>query len=453
MATIPYIPESITVHLAAPNTPAENVTLPFSEYIKKVASAEIYPTWPENALIANIYAIISFALNRVYTEWYTSKGYDFDITSSTAYDQAFNKDQEIFENISLITDNIFNNYIVRNGSVQPLFAQFCNGTTTKCNGLSQWGTVDLANKGYSPIEILKYYYGNNISIIYNAPIMEIERSYPGKPLKLGDAGNDVWIFQQQLNRLSQNFPAIPYIENKNGIFDVQTQNSVKKFQEIFNLPINGTVDKATWYKIKEKYIGVKRLSELISEGLTYDEIAVQYPSKLSVGMKGYAVTIIQYYLNVIAYFNNNLNLTSLNGDFDSKTENAVKEFQAYYGIPITGEVDKLTYNTIQNVYIKIIDSLPDNYSGNAAKLYPGYFLSIGSTGSDVRDLQTYLNVIGKNITEIDPINVDGIFGNETRNAVLTFQELYGLPKTGAVGPILWNEIAKLYDLIIGAKYN
>lgn len=229
-AKLPFIPEYITVHLGLPDEPAENVTLPFPEYIKNVASSEIYPTWPESAIRANIYAQITYALNRVYTEFYRSQGYDFDITSTTQFDQKFIKDREIFENISNIVDDIFTSYVVKDGSVAPFFTAYCNGTTSICDGLSQWGTVPLANDGLSPIEILEYYYGNDISIVENAPISANVPSYPGVPLKLGSAGNDVRLLQQQLNRISGNYPAIPKIKNINGIFGKDTEEAVKEFQ-------------------------------------------------------------------------------------------------------------------------------------------------------------------------------------------------------------------------------
>ena len=193
---LPIIPENITVHLGAPSSSAQNVTVPFVDYIKNVASSEIYPTWPEEALRANIYAIISFALNRIYTEWYPSRGYNFDITNSTQFDQAFVPDREIFENIIYIVDDIFNDYVVRQGSIEPLFTQFCNGTTSTCDGLSQWGTVSLAESGYTPYRILQNYYGNDIGIVEDARVGEAGESYPGVPLRLGDAGNNVRLVQR-----------------------------------------------------------------------------------------------------------------------------------------------------------------------------------------------------------------------------------------------------------------
>ena len=201
---LPVIPEYITVHLGPPDEPAQNVTLPFMDYIMNVASSEIYPTWPEEAIRANIYAQISFALNRVYTEYYRSRGYDFDITNSTRYDQYFVNGRDIFENIQRITGEIFNDYIRRRGSIEPLFAQYCNGTTVTCNGLSQWGSVELANAGYTPYRILTNYYGSDIDIIRDAPVGGNTSSAPTEPLRLDSADGEVRQLQIRLNRISDN---------------------------------------------------------------------------------------------------------------------------------------------------------------------------------------------------------------------------------------------------------
>lgn len=231
----PVIPGNHYRPSRCPGQAAENVTIPFAEYIKNVASSEIYPTWPEAAIRANILAQISFALNRIYTEHYPSQGYDFDITNNTQYDQNFVRNRDIFENISQIVDDIFNDYVVRQGSVEPLFTQYCNGTTSTCDGLSQWGTVDLADQGLIPYEILQYYFGDDINIVFGAPVQGIERSYPGVPLRQGSAGEDVRILQRQLNRISDNYPAIPKLL-VDGFFGVETEAAVREFQRIFNLP-------------------------------------------------------------------------------------------------------------------------------------------------------------------------------------------------------------------------
>lgn len=444
----PVIPENITVHLGPPGAQAENITVPFIDYIKNVASSEIYPTWPENALRANIYAIITYALNRVYTEYYPSRGYNFDITNSTQFDQAFVRDREIFENISNIVDEIFNDYIVRQGSVQPLFAAFCNGTTSTCDGLSQWGTVSLAKEGRTPYEILQQYYGNDINIVEDAPVGFTEESYPGVPLRVGDAGNNVKIIQTQLNRIGRNYPAIPRISDADGVFGLETQAAVRKFQEIFNLTQTGEVDKSTWYRIKQYYNGVKRLSELASEGINLAEATLPFADELSEGDSGIPTATVQYYLSIIAYFNGSLQPVPLSGFFDSGTVAAVERFQAFYGLPVTGVVDNATWNTIDRIYTETVAALPDGYQGDNAKLYPGYFLSEGMRGENITDLQTYLNLIGSNIEAVPVVPVTGYFGEQTENAVRIFQQLYGIPVSGAVGPVTWYQIAREYDALI-----
>ena len=243
---LPYIPETITVHLGEPDQQAENVTVPFVDYIKNVASSEIYPTWPESALRANILAQISFALNRVYTEYYPSRGYSFNITNSTAIDQSFINGRNYFDTVSLIVDEIFNNYVVRQGSVEPLFTQFCNGTSVTCQGLSQWGTVELANRGFTPYEMLQYYYGDDINIVRNAAVEPFIGSYPGTPFGFGSSGNEVRTIQTELNRISDNYPAIPKIIPTNGFYRESTAEAVRVFQGVFGRPQSGIVIKATW---------------------------------------------------------------------------------------------------------------------------------------------------------------------------------------------------------------
>ena len=439
----PVIPTYITVHLGRPNQPAENVTLPFTEYIKNVASSEIYPTWPENAIRANILAQISFALNRIYTEYYRSRGYDFDITNNTAIDQAFNKDGEVYSNISAIVDEIFNNYIVRRGRVEPLYAQFCDGYTTSCNGLSQWGSVTLANRGLSPIEILRYYYGDDISLVYNAPISDNTQSYPGTALRRGSFGDDVVTIKRELNRISQNYPAIPKIQYINGVFDLETENAVKKFQEIFNLSPDGIVGKATWYKIKQIFASVKRLSELTGEGLTISEVSRRYTRELNMGSQGEDVEALQYYLAFIGYFFPELPPIPITGFFGEFTRDAVFSFQNTYGLPVTGVVDANVFNRIEQVYNTVVSELPANYQSAIGEPYPGRFLVEGDRGESVRIIQGYLNKIGQNVEQIPVIEVDGVFGVRTKAAVIALQQYLGIEQTGAIGPVEWAEIITL----------
>jgi peptidoglycan hydrolase-like protein with peptidoglycan-binding domain len=253
-AELPFIPETVTVHLGAPDSNAENVTLPFDEYITNVASSEIYPTWPESAIRANIYAQISFALNRIYTEYYRSRGYDFDITNSTAFDQSFVKGRDYFENVGRIVAEIFDSYIARQGSVEPLFTAYCDGREVSCEGLSQWGTVSLANQGYTPYEILQYYYGNDINIINDVPVQVPNSSLPPRPLRLGSGGDEVRTLQLRLNRISDNYPAIPKIALPDGVFSFDTEDAVKSFQETFSLEPDGVVGRNTWNALTDVYL-------------------------------------------------------------------------------------------------------------------------------------------------------------------------------------------------------
>lgn len=442
MATNPVIiPSTITVHLGRPDEAAENVTVPFTEYIKNVASNEIYPTWPENAIIANILAQISFALNKVYTEYYRSRGYDFDITNNTVIDQAFVPDSETFDNISRIVDRIFNNYIVRSGSIVPLYAQFCDGVNTQCSGLSQWGTVTLAEQGMSPIDILKYYYGNDIEIVYNAPVGENTPSYLGIPLRRGSYGDDVLIIKRELNRIRQNYPAIPYIASVNsGIFDLDTEAAVRSFQQIFNLNVDGIVGKATWYKIKQVYSAVKQLSELTSEGLTISEVERRYVRDLRLGDSGVDVKALQYYLAFLGYFMAELPPIPITGTFDQATQDAVYAFQSAYGLPVTGVVDFNTFLRIDEVYKATVRNLPANYQSAIGEPYPGKFLVLGDRGENVRIIQQYLQVIAQNDPNIPNVSVTGEFDDATRAAVIALQRQLGIEEIGAIGPVLWSEI-------------
>ncbi len=370
------VPEFITVHLGPPDSPAENVTVSFPEYIKNVASSEIYPTWPENALRANIYAQVSFALNRIYTEWYRSRGYPFDITSSTSYDQKFIKNRNIFENISEIVDELFNRYIVKQGSQNPYFAEYCNGTTVTCSGLSQWGTVDLANRGMTSYEILQYYYGDDIDIKI-APILPYVESYPGAPLRLGSRDYEVRLIQQRLNRIGRNFPAIPKINPVDGVFGEQTENAVKAFQRVFNLNPDGVVGSATWYKISFIYTSVRKLSELYGESESLSDIPTQFVEPLELGDSGSRVRLLQYYINVLSAFYNELSEVREDGQFGEETRQQVLNFQRVFGLTQDGIVGIGTWDALYDAYLGILRSVPQKYFNETVNVpnvgqYPGY---------------------------------------------------------------------------------
>ncbi len=346
---IPFVPQRITVHLGSPDSNAANVTVPFSDYIKNVASSEIYPTWDEAALRANIYAIVSFALNRVYTEFYRSRGYDFDITSSTAIDQAFVNGRSFFDNVSRIVDELFNDYLRRPGFVEPLAAKFCNGTTVTCEGLSQWGSQNLARQGYTTPQILRSYYGN-VEIVPNAPIRGNTSSYPGTPLRRGSSGPNVVVIQVELNRISQNYPAIPKISPVDGIFGSRTEASVRKFQEIFNLDVDGIVGKATWYALVRLYTAVTDLAELRSQGQRFYSISWEYPNSPREGSTGEKVRHLQYMLAVLSEYIPQIPPLAVDGVFGKQTKESVLAAQRYFGLPETGVVNADTWEEIYDQY-------------------------------------------------------------------------------------------------------
>lgn len=391
----PYVPQSITVHLGPPGADAENVTVSFPDYVKNVASSEIYPTWEPAAIRANVLAIISFALNRVYTEYYPSRGYPFNITSSTAYDQKFIKGRSIFENISEIVDTIFNSYIRRIGFVEPLAAKFCNGTTTTCDGLSQWGSQAMAEQGADSITILRSYYGDNIEIVTNAPVMGIRYSYPGAPVRLGDRGEAVLRIQTMLNRISRDYPAIPKVQPVDGIFGESTEQAVIKFQQIFSLTPDGIVGSATWYKLVFLYVGVLDLAELVSEGQTFyaNAIPLEFSDVVAPGDTGEEVRVIQYLLSVVSEFYSNVPPVAVDGVYGPATRQAVIAVQQMAGLPQDGVVGEQTWQALYRLYAGIADTMteytnviPEQYRPQLAESdatsltqYPGRPLTLGST--------------------------------------------------------------------------
>lgn len=352
------IPNPITVHLGSPSSQAANVQLSFPDYVKNVASSEIYPTWPDASLRANIYAIITFALNRIFTEWYRSRGYGFDITNSTAYDQAFVYGRTIYESISRIVDEIFNEYVRIAGQNAPYFTSFCNGTTAACAGLSQWGTVTLAQQGLSPLQILRSYYPSNIEIAQTNIITGILTSYPGTTLQQGSTGLNVQTVQTWLNRIRKNYPAIPVINDETGVFGSSTKAAVTKFQSIFNLTPDGIVGKSTWYKISSLYTAVTRLAELDSEGTSLGIGSVPPTSVLRQGTRSGDVIILQYLLNMLSEFYDTVPAVAQDGIFGNETRQAVIAFQRLMGLTPDGVVGAATWKALYDAYLGVLENVP-----------------------------------------------------------------------------------------------
>lgn len=452
MPETPYIPEFITVHLGSPDSDAPNVTVPFVDYVANVASSEIYPTWPESAIRANMYAQISFALNRIYTEYYRTRGYDFDITNSIAIDQSFVNGRDLFDNVYEIARELFTNYISRQGFVEPLYAQYCDGIEIQCNGLSQWGSVTLAEQGYSPYEILTYYYGDNIDIITDAPVRGQTASLPSYPLQLGSTGDDVRTVQIRLNRISDNFSAIPKINQPFGVFSYDTEEAVKAFQSAFGLTPDGVVGRSTWYTIQQIYNSVKRLNDLNSEGLSLADVTKQFPGVLQQGDNNLGVSALQYYLSYLSEFYNSIPRVSVDGIFGPTTTSAVIAAQNTFGLTPDGVVGEDTWRAIYNAYIGIVSTIPLEYVEGNTIPFPGVFLRAGVESDDVRVLQEYLDFISRYIPEIPSVNPTGYFGTRTQDSVIAFQNYYGIPATGVVGPVAWGGITSLYsDLYNGSR--
>ena len=368
------IPEFITVHLGAPSSNAQNVRVPFIDYIKNVASSEIYPTWPENAIRANIYAQITYALNRIFTEYYRSRGYDFDITNNTAYDQFFVPNRNIFDRISDIVDEIFNSYIQRQGTVGPIFSAYCNGTTVTCNGLSQWGTVPLANRGLVPYEILQNYYGDDIDIISDVDTSPFLPSYDGTPSKKGDKNEEVRAIQSRLNTVANNYPAIPKISPVDGDFGDETEKAVKAFQRIFSLTPDGVVGKGTWYKLVSLSSAVLRLSELNSKGLTLEQFNQQFPGALRLGDSGLGVEYVQYLLSAISWYYSQVPAVTIDGEFGESTRQSVIAFQKAFSLDPDGIVGETAWQELVRVFLAIEPYFKQAIREN--KINPGQFSGV-----------------------------------------------------------------------------
>lgn len=439
----PVVPNNIVVHLGSPSSNSRNITVPFTSYISNVAASELYPTWPQNALIANIYAIISFTMNRIYNEWYRSKGYNFDITSSPAYDQTYTENRSTYENINNIVQEIFNNYVVKGKGIEPYFTSYCDGRKLICNGLSQWGSVNLANQGKTPLEILKNYYGNDISIKYDAEVGDGTIGYPGYDIELGSFGNPVLAIERDLKRIRNNYPAIPEIPSSPGIYTNDLANAVKKFQEIFNLPVTGVVNKATWYKIKYIYNSVKKLGDLYSEGITEEEATFLYNDKLTLGNSGIDVEYIHYFLDALAFLDPDIPRLQTNSIYSENTVTMVKAFQKKYGLPVTGDFTYSDWKVLKEEYEKILSFVPDKYKYYVNELYPNNFLMKGMSGDDIKRYQRLLLKICRFDKSIPGVRVNGIFDDLTDRSVRKLQNDYGFEINGIVGPLLWRKTVEL----------
>jgi peptidoglycan hydrolase-like protein with peptidoglycan-binding domain len=448
-----FIPEFIRVHLGVPtNAQARTVRVRFIDYIKNVASSEIYPTWPTAALTANIHAIVTFTLNRIFTEWYPSRGFNFDITNSTQFDQFFVYGRNIFESISRIVDNVFSTYARRFGFRNPFFTTY-RAHACGANCLSQWGTVTLAGRGFTPLQMLRHYYTNDIELVTTDNIQAITESFPGTPLSIGSSGANVQRIQNFLNRIRINFPLIPRIENPNGFFSSDTDAAVRQFQRSFNLPITGVVDRATWNRITQIFVGVSRLAEIDSEG---DRVTIgQNPptTVLRQGSRGADVMELQFIINRLSAFYSDIPTLVKDGVFGPNTRDAVIAFQRRFGLTPDGVVGPITWNAlyreyrnVANVYVPEQPPVPPDI----ITPYPGVHLREGTRGPSVMLMQNYLNALRDFYMPAGPpLLANGVFDSRTRAEVMAFQRYFSYIADGIIGPVTWNKISEMYALMNG----
>lgn len=428
------IPKNITVHLGKPAASARNVTVSFRDYIANVASSEVYPTWPEQALRANIHCQISLALNRIYTEWYPSKGYTFNITNSTSYDQYYVHGRTVFEVMVRITDDIFNTYLRKRGTVNPYYSEYCDGKSVTCPGLKQWGTVTLANNGRSALQILRYYYGSSIEIVRTKNIRSIPQSYPGTPLRQGSRGTAVFTLQRQLNRIAKDYPFLGKL-TVDGVFGSRMAATVRAFQKQFNLTADGVVGRTTWQKLYEVYNDIA--NRLLSSSLRPGE----YPGVLRSGSTGTPVRELQFYLYLMSAYESSIPPVSIDGKFGADTERAVRAYQRFAGLTVDGVVGRTTWNSLYGRASQLRSSGPVVTLKRLP--YPGTPLTVGSSGKAVLYYNLLLLRIAYYFSSVEAPPLADRYTDETATATRSAQQLLGLEQTGIADADTWTAVEAL----------
>ena len=395
-------------------------------------------SWPEEALRANIIAQVSLALNRIWTEWYPSRGYSFNITGSPGYDQAYVNGRTVFAVMERLTAELFSTFVQRSGDAEPYFTEYCDGKTVTCPGMKQWGTVDRAREGMNALQILRYYYGSRVQLVTTDNIAAIPSSYPGSPLRRGSTGTNVRILQKQLSRIARDYPSFgkPAVT---GTFDEVTENSVKKFQKQFSLTADGVVGRATWNKVSFIYVSVKDLAELTSEGETAEgtQSAGGWPGTvLRRGSTGSSVEQVQFWLSDLAQFDSSLVRVTVDGSYGAATERAVRTFQQKQSLTADGAVGQRTWNALYTAWV-------DAQSDLGGTAWPGTALRRGAAGMEVRLVQFWLRLAADNYSALRTVAVDGSYGAATVSAVEAFQTLFGLTADGVVGRSTWNKLKEV----------
>ncbi len=448
------IPENITVHTGPPDAPAPNVTLQFTDYIKKAVSGAVNPLWQEATLRAIICAQQTFALNRLNTSYYRGRGYDFDITGDGEYDQDFFPDHCVFANINRFTDEAYRVYITRQSGTEPLLTPYkLESTATEPEVLSAENAVRLAEEGLSALEILRKTFGDDIELTQGGDADGCSYDQPHRILTLGQTGREVSDIQRRLNLISTSFPNIPKINPADGMYGPGTEAAVKEFQNTFNLPADGSVGISTCRRIRLVYNTVRRLLRLNTENMLIPASCGAKGACLTEGDKGDNVRLIQYILNYIAQYVNTVKSTPIDGVYGRSTTESVVDFQRTFGLPLTGDVDKETYDMMYDVYYGITDTRRREIYTGASAPFPGETLRFGMQNEEVRRLQEYLNCASELYSDnLGRVTVTGVYGVETRNAVKALQRLHRLPQTGATSREDWEMIMSLVDDCAAAKY-
>lgn len=428
------IPKNITVHLGKPAASARNVTVSFRDYIANVASSEVYPTWPEQALRANIHCQISLALNRIYTEWYPSKGYTFNITNSTSYDQYYVHGRTVFEVMVRITDDIFNTYLRKRGTVNPYYSEYCDGKSVTCPGLKQWGTVTLANNGRSALQILRYYYGSSIEIVRTKNIRSIPQSYPGTPLREGSSGQNVRLVQFWLKIARTVYTSLESV-TVDGKFGAGTAAAVRRFQRYFGLTADGVVGRTTWQKLYEVYNDIA--NRLLSSSLRPGE----YPGVLRSGSTGTPVRELQFYLYLMSAYESSIPPVSIDGKFGADTERAVRAYQRFAGLTVDGVVGRTTWNSLYGRASQLRSSGPVVTLKRLP--YPGTPLTVGSSGKAVLYYNLLLLRIAYYFSSVEAPPLADRYTDETATATRSAQQLLGLEQTGIADADTWTAVEAL----------
>lgn len=428
------VPKKITVHLARPAVSAANVTVSFQDYIANVASSEVYPTWPEQALRANILAQISLALNRIWTEWYPSRGYSFNITNSPGVDQAYVRGRTVFAVMERLTAELFNTYVRRTGDTEPYYTEYCDGKSVTCPGMKQWGTVERAKEGKSALEILRYYYGSRVQLVTTNNIASIPQSYPGSPLRRGSTGTPVRALQYNLRLLAAYYRDVPTV-TVDGTFGAATRRAVIAWQEHAGLTVDGVVGRLTWQSI---YDSAQQVS---ASGPAVTVRAPDTPEEtLKVGDSGQKIRILSQILEFLAQFLPEITPSGLTDTFDDALETTVRSAQQTLGRTVTGEVTPADWLAFYRAALSLGAVNPASAAPEPQEVWPGAALTLGSSGPAVLQVQQWLNEIAAQDCSASFVPETGEFDTTTQTALEAWQIANNITPLGVVDDSVWKQL-------------